>query len=214
MRRPRLVLADEHALFLEGLQRILQPEYQILAMATDGEILVKAAKQNRPNIVITEVMLPVLDGITAIRHIKNKLPHTLGVFVTRVSEPKTLAEAIRIGASGYLSKNCSATELLGAMREIVNGKSYITPLITDDVFSAVRSGSFDVETLNINERQRQIVQLIVEGRALKEIAELLRISPKTVEFHKYRLMKSLSLRTTAQLIHFAITHGIASPSLG
>jgi DNA-binding NarL/FixJ family response regulator len=208
MRRPRVVVADEHALMLEGLQHILQSEFDIVGSARDGRALIDLVIKLRPDLVLTETTLPLLSGIQAVTRIKKKLPRIHAVFVTRHSDRQRLAEAVRAEASGYLLKTCSGLELIAALREVLSGHSYITPQITSDLFSTFRESVPNPSTFKMTQRQREILQLIVEGHQFKDIAALLNISRKTVEYHKYTLMHGLGIRTNTQLIQYAIDNGL------
>jgi DNA-binding NarL/FixJ family response regulator len=209
MRRPRLVLADEHKLVLEGLQRILETEFEITGVARDGRTLVDIATKLQPDVVLTETTLPLLNGIEAVIRIRKKLPRIQAIFLTRHSDRQRLSHALRAGASGYLVKDCSGNEVRTAIREVFSGRSYITPLMTADLFSSFRESVRGSRQAELTERQREILQLVVEGHSLKDIAALLHISRKTVEFHKYGLMQALGVRTNIQLLQYAMEAGLA-----
>jgi DNA-binding NarL/FixJ family response regulator len=195
---------------LEGLQHILQSEFEIVSTACDGRTLVNLALKLRPDLVLTETTLPLLNGIQAVTRIKKKLPRVHAVFLTRHLDRQRLGEAVIAQASGYLLKTCSGAEVIAAIKEVLSGRSYVTPKITSDLFSTFRQNVRDPEAFRLTDRQREILQLIVEGRSFKDIATLLNISRKTVEYHKYTLMHGLGLRTNTQLIQYAIDHGFAS----
>ena len=214
MRQPRAVLADEHALVLEGFQLIVGSEVEVVGTARDGRTLVDVVYQLKPDLVLTEATLPLLSGIEAVARIRKRLPRTHAVFVTRQSDRQHLTAALRAGASGYLLKQCSGSERLAAVREIIAGRSYITPLITADLFSTFRESIAPAASADLTQRQREILQLIVEGHTIKEIAVVLNISRKTVEYHKYNLMQTLGIRTNTELLQYAITQGFEARTGG
>jgi DNA-binding NarL/FixJ family response regulator len=211
MEPPRIILADEHLLVLEGLQRILQPDFNVVGAVRDGRTLVDLAFKEKPDLVLTETSLPLLNGIEAVIRIKRAVPTVHALFITRHVDRQHLSAALQSGASGYLTKDCSGSEVIAAIREILAGRCYITPLITADLFSTFREKLQSSPVASPTERQREVLQLIVEGHSLKTIASLLHISKKTVEYHKYTLMQELGLHTNTQLIQYAIDHGIAAP---
>ena len=208
----RSVLADEHGLVLEGLQLIVQSELDVVGTARDGRTLVDLVYKLRPDLVLTELTLPLLSGAEAAVRIKKKLPRTHVVFLTRHLDRHHLTAGLRAGASGYLVKDCTAAEVVLALREIVSGRSYITPLVTADLFSTFRENVREGGTSKLTSRQREILQLLAEGHAIKQIAVMLNISPKTVEYHKYNLMGTIGVKTNAQLFQYAIRHGFDTGS--
>jgi DNA-binding NarL/FixJ family response regulator len=212
MRRPRLVLADEHTLVLEGLEYILRSDFDIVGVARDGRALVDLASRQQPDVVVTEATLPLLNGIEAVKRIRKRRPGIHAVFVTRHADREHLNEALRAGASGYLVKDCSGSEVIAALREVLRGRSYITPLMTADLFSSFRESLRANPRRDLTERQREVLQLVVEGHSLKDIAAILQISRKTVEFHKYGLMQMLGVRTNLQLLQYAIDAGLTQPA--
>jgi DNA-binding NarL/FixJ family response regulator len=195
---------------LEGLQYILQGEFEVIGTARDGRSLVDLTLKLRPDLILTETTLPIINGIQAVTRIKKKLPRVHAVFITKHLDRQRLSEAVLAQASGYLLKTCSGAELIAALKEILSGRSYITPQITSDLFSTFRDNIRDAESFHLTDRQREVLQLIVEGRPFKEIASVLNISRKTVEYHKYTMMQGLGLRTNTQLIQYAIDHGFTS----
>ncbi len=205
--RPRLVLADDHGLMLEGLRRILEPEHEIIGAVTDGRALLETAKTLNPDMVLLDISMPLLNGIEAAVRLSKELPHIRIVVVSMHTDPDYVRAAFDSGASAYVLKRSAADELKIAIREVMSGKTYISPGIatTGDGISmnlaSIRS--------ELTPRQREVLQLIAEGRIAKEIAALLGISVKTVEFHKTSISQALGLRTTAELIRYAIERGIA-----
>jgi DNA-binding NarL/FixJ family response regulator len=209
MMRPRVLLADDHTLLLEAFQRLLTDECEVVGMVSDGRALLAAADKLRPDIVVVDVAMPLLNGLDAARQLKQVLPETRIVFLTMNEDPDLAAEAFRAGASGYLLKRSAASELLTAIREVMRHRSYVTPLITSDlVGSMLRGADASRSRQHLTTRQREVVQLLAEGHSMKEVAAILNIAPRTVAFHKYRIMEQLNMKTTADLIQFAIKHHI------
>jgi DNA-binding NarL/FixJ family response regulator len=212
MAKPRILLADDHALILEGFRRILEGQYELVGTANDGRSLVEAAKKLQPDIVILDVSMPQLNGIDAAVQIRKLCPQSKIIVVTMHADTDYVRSAFEAGASAYVLKRSAVDELEQAIRAVLAGHSYITPLITRellDVFLATtpdKSGGAHALTL----RQREVLQLLAEGRTAKEIANTLNISSRTVEFHKGQMLTQLNLQTTADLIKYAVTHGIVA----
>jgi DNA-binding NarL/FixJ family response regulator len=209
MTRPRVILADDHTLLLEAFQKLLIDECDVVATASDGRALLTAATNLRPDVVVVDISMPLLNGIDAARQIKLALPATRIVFLTMNEDPDLAAEAFRAGASGYLLKRSAASELQTAIREVMKQRSYVTPLVTEGLMGSMLRGpdGHHVEQ-QLTPRQREVVQLVAEGHSMKEVGHILNIAPRTVAFHKYRIMEQLNIRTTAELIQFAIKHHI------
>lgn len=209
MKRPRLLLADDHAIVAEGLRKLLEPECDVVGMVGDGRALVREALNHRPDIVIVDVAMPLLNGIEAARQIHTLLPKTKLVFVTMYTDATFAAEAFNAGASGYLLKRSAASELMRAIRLVLSGGRYVAPELPAEVDGGVKL-RHQQPSGHLTGRQREVLQLVAEGRAVKEIGHLLGISTKTVEFHKSRIMARLEIHTTAELTKYAIAHGIVS----
>lgn len=207
MRRPQIVLGDEHALVLEGIQRIIEADVDVVGTACDGRTLVEVAKARKPELVLTEISLPLLSGIEAITRIRRKLARTRAVILTKYKDREHIAAALDAGAAGYLIKDCPGSELLTGIREVLSGRSYITPLVTSDLFSTFRERLGEAAPAVMTERQRDVLQLLVESYGMDEIGALLNISRKTVEYHKCKLMETLGVENRSQLLQYAITHG-------
>jgi DNA-binding NarL/FixJ family response regulator len=205
----RVLLADDHTLLLDALQKLLESEVEVVGTVSDGRALLTAVRKLKPDIVIVDVGMPLLNGIDATRQIKQLFPEISVIVVTMNEDPDVAAEAFRAGASGYVLKRSAASELITAIREALKKRSYVTPLVTEGlVESMMRStGSMDSAS-QLTPRQREIVQLVAEGKSMKEIAAILDIAPRTVAFHKYRIMEQLHFKTTAELIQYAIRHHI------
>jgi DNA-binding NarL/FixJ family response regulator len=209
MSRPRVLLADDHTLLLEALQKLLVDDCDIVGAVSDGRALLTEASRLRPDVVVVDVAMPLLNGIDAARQLKELLPDTRIIFLTMNEDPDLAAEAFRAGASGYLLKRSAASELQTAIREVMKRRSYVTPLVTEGLFGSILHWRDSGQaTPQLTSRQREVIQLVAEGHSMKEVAAILNITPRTVAFHKYRIMEHLKIRTTAELIQFAIKNHI------
>ncbi len=209
MRRTRILLADDHTLLLEAFQRLLADEYDVVGTVSDGRALVEETARLRPDVVLVDVSMPLLNGIDAARQLKAIAPETRIIFLTMNEDPDLAAEAFRAGASGYLIKRSAASELMTAIQEVLRSRSYVTPLITKGLMgSMLQSRGTEGPSRSLTPRQREVVQLVAEGHSMKQVAGILNIAPRTVAFHKYRIMEQLNLGTTAELIQFAIRRHI------
>jgi DNA-binding NarL/FixJ family response regulator len=210
MKKLRIVLGDDHALILDGLRAALQPEFEIAGEAKDGKALVQVAERSRPDLVVLDISMPLLNGFESARQIKKNLPSTKLIFLSQHLNPAYLKQALKIGASGYVLKSGATEELQKAIATVMRGKIYVTPAFGEDVIAGLwnRSGEISNEAEELTDRQREILQLIVEGRANKEIADVLHVSIKTVEFHRARIMAKLGVRTVAELTKVALQQGL------
>lgn len=211
--RPRGVLADDHAIVTDGLRRLLESEYEIVAVAADGQALIESARTLRPDFVIADISMPLRSGIDAIREIKREFPQIAAICLTMHADRMYLAEALAAGAAGFVAKHAAAVELRQALRTVLRGGTYVSPLVGGGGPMrgrpyADRAGARALFKLTV--RQRQVLQLVAEGHTVREIARILNVVPKTVEFHKYRIIESLGLESSAAMIRFAIRHGIIS----
>ncbi len=215
MSKPRVLLADDHKILIEGLRGLLEPEFELVDTVEDGRELLAAVEKYQPDVIVADISMPLLNGVEAARHILRDNPRAKIIFLTMHSDVAYAAEAFRLGASGYLLKRSAAGELVTAIREVLKGGVYVTPPIAKAMMSKSLLGQ-PLEpsdpASSLTARQREVLQLVAEGRTIKEIASILNVSPKTVEFHKYRLMEQLNLRTTAELTQYAVKHGIVSPA--
>lgn len=213
MKKPRVLLADDHSLVLEGFRRILEEECDIVGTAEDGRALLESAARLKPHVVLLDISMPLLNGIDATRQLKRSLPEVKVIFVTMHADPAYLNEAFKAGASGYLLKRSAGSELTQAIHAVLGGNYFVTPLLTKGlVNSAIGDAPMPATRQSVlTPRQREVLQLVAEGKAVKEIAQLLNISPKTVEFHKAQIMEQLDLRTTAELTKYAMAHGLTTP---
>jgi DNA-binding NarL/FixJ family response regulator len=210
MSRPRVLLADDHTLVLDGFRKLLEDRCEIVGVAEDGRTLLRKAQELQPDIVTLDISMPQLNGIDAARKLKKILPRTKLIFVTMHADPAYVNEAFKAGASGYLLKRSAGSELLQAIQSALDGQCYVTPLVAKGLVKSVITGGrtavFKDEPLTA--RQREVLQLVAEGMTVKEIASTLNISPKTVEFHKSQIMTQLDLHTTAELTKYALVHGL------
>lgn len=208
--RARLVLADDHAIVTEGLRRLLEPEYEVVATATDGAALVRAARALRPDVVIADVSMPQLNGVDAVREIRRELPATRAIFLTMHADRTYLEEALEAGAAGFVVKHSASDEIREALAVVLRGRVYVSPAVESR--SGARAGEAPAPRAGrrLTPQQRRVVQLVAEGHTVKQIARMLALSPKTVEFHKYRVMRDLGLRSTAQLARYAMEHGLVT----
>lgn len=214
MSKPRVLLADDHSLVLEGFRRILADQCELVGMVEDGRALLEAADRLEPDIVILDVSMPLLNGIDAATQLKKLHPSIKIIFVTMHSDTDYVRSAFEAGASGYLLKRSAVDELEQAIRAVWAGHAYITPLIAKDLLDLLLTlrPAQGQQKKTLTFRQREVLQLLAEGRTVKDIAVRLKISTRTVEFHKAQVMEQLNLRTTADLIKYALTHGFLAPS--
>ena len=212
MKRARVLVADDHKILMEGLRGLLNPEFDLVGTAEDGRALLAAAEKLQPDVVILDISMPLLNGIEAARQLKQTQPDIKLVFLTMHPDVAFVREAFRAGASAYVLKRSAASELVRAIREALKGRAYLSPLVTQDTLDTFleRASRAEKSFAGLTTRQREVLQLVAEGRSIKEIAAILKVASKTVEFHKYRLMEELGLRTTAELTQYAIKHGIVS----
>ena len=215
MRRnlPRIVIADDHTLVAEACRKLLENEYEIVRTVSDGRALVRAVAELKPDLVIVDVAMPLLNGLDAGQQAKELSPSVKLIFLTMNHDADLAAEAFRRGASGYLLKTCAASELAIAVREVLRGKSYLSPMIAKDTVDfLLRQGKTLVEEgQRLTERQREVLQLLAEGKCMKEVAGVLNVATRTVAFHKYRIMEVLNAKSNAELVQYAIrNHLIAA----
>jgi DNA-binding NarL/FixJ family response regulator len=208
MAGPRVLLADDHNLLLGAFEKLLASECEIVGTASDGRTLVAEAQRLKPDVVILDIAMPLLNGLDAGRQIKQLRKSVKLVFVTMNEDSDLAAEAFRAGASAYLLKRSAASELLLAVREVMKGRSYVTPLVTEGLVGSFMDAANRKPSHDLTPRQREVLQLLAEGHSMKQVAALLNVTPRTVAFHKYRMMEQLNIRSSAELIQFAITHHI------
>jgi DNA-binding NarL/FixJ family response regulator len=212
MKRFTVLLADDHAIVIEGLRRILATNYEVIGVAENGRALLTTAEHLAPDVIVADVSMPLLNGIEAVRQIHKADQKPKIIFLSMHPDIVYVTEALRAGGSGYVLKSSAGIEILTAIRHALEGKTYVSPSIDRTALDAQikRDRRAHHRTDSLSRRQREVLQLGAEGRSTKEIAELLRVSPRTVEFHRYRLMETLGLHTTAELAQYAIKHRIVS----
>jgi DNA-binding NarL/FixJ family response regulator len=202
---PRVLLADDHVLLLGAFEKLLAADCNVVGQVSDGRALVAAAEQLKPDVIVLDIAMPLLNGLEAARQIKKKLSNVKLVFLTMNEDADLAAEAFRAGASAYLLKRSATSELPAAIREVMQGRSYITPLVADGLVGALIN---DAAPHQLTPRQREVLQLLAEGRSMKEVGSVLNLTPRTVAFHKYRMMEQLKVKSTAELIQYAVKHHI------
>jgi DNA-binding NarL/FixJ family response regulator len=212
MKKPRLLLADDHRIVLEGLRGILEPEFDIVGAVEDGRTLVAEADRLKPDVVVADISMPGLNGIDAAGQIRKIDARIKIVFLTMHADVSYASGAFEAGASGFVLKHSAPQELITAIREAMHGRTYVTPLIAGDLIGSYQKGSRQEGGLKaeLSPRQREVLQLLAEGKSTKEVAAVLNISPRTAEFHKYRMMEQLQIKTSAELVQFAVKHGLVS----
>ena len=209
MKRARIVLADDHSLLLGAFKSFLEPEFEVVGTFLDGRTLVENAKVLSPDVIVIDIGMPLMNGLSAGQRLKQDLPATKLIYLTMNQDPDLAAEAFKLGASGYLLKSSAASELAHAIREALIGRSYVTPLITEGmVGSFVQNLKRKKPTHKLTLRQKEVLQLLAEGRSMKEVAGILNVTPRTVAFHKYQMMEQLKVKSTAELIQFAVKQNI------
>ncbi|HKR21597.1 MAG TPA: response regulator transcription factor [Pyrinomonadaceae bacterium] len=211
MKRPRVVLADDHTLILEALKNLLESEFEVVGIFGDGRTLIEGAPALNPNVIVLDIGMPGMNGLNAGQRLKQEMPLVKLVYLTMNHDPDMAGEAFRLGASAYVLKNSAATELQNAIREVVRGGFYVTPLMTKGmVGSYVQNFKRRKSTSPLTLRQKEVLQLLAEGRSMKEVAFELNVSPRTVAFHKYTMMEHLKIRSNAELIEYAMRSSIVA----
>ena len=208
MVRPRVLLADNHALLLGAFEMLLSGDCDIVGQVSDGRALVAAAEELKPDIIVLDISMPILNGLEAARQIKHTVRGVKLVFVTMNEDPNLAADAFRAGASAYLLKQSAPSELLTAVREVIEGRSYVTPRITEGLMGSLIHRDESAPSHVLTARQREVLQLLAEGRTMKEVASLLHLTPRTVAFHKYRIMEQLNVKSSAELVQYAVKHHV------
>ena len=212
IKRPRVVIADDHAFVADACVKLLEPEFEVIGTFADGQALLAAVPELRPDVIVLDVGMPLMNGLEAGKRIKRLVRTVRIVYLTMNTDLGVAAEAFRGGASGYLLKTSAGSELVTAVREVLKGKQYVSPLVTNDVesfFLEIRVSDMGHEALT--NRQREVLQLLAEGRSMKEVAYILKLTPRTVAFHKYKIMERLRLRTNAELVQYAMQEHVIPP---
>lgn len=208
MSKPRVIIADDHTMLVEAFEKLLAPECDVVAKVADGRALLTAVNELKPDVVVLDLSMPLLNGLDAARQIKQSHPSVRLVFVTMNEDPDLAAQAFRIGGAAYLLKRSAGSELLTAIREAMRHRSYVTPLVTEGMLGSLMHTQSEPSTPQLTARQREVLQLLAEGKSMKEVASILNVAPRTVAFHKYRMMEQLKIRTNAELIQYAIRHHV------
>jgi len=212
VKKTSILLADDHTMVCAGLRRVLEPEYEVIGTVENGLKLLQVAADLKPELVILDVGMPLLNGLDAARELKKAMPSVKIIFLTMNPDCDIANEAIRIGISGYLLKTCQEEELLQAVRSALKGLSYISPSISQAIEeSFIRDPRSLTRPRHLTTRQVQIMQMLSEGQSMKDIAQILNISFRTVRFHKYQIMQELQIKNIAQLVQYAIKYGIITP---
>ena len=211
MTKPSILIADDHTLIVEAFRKLLEPQYDVVATVPDGRALLDVASKMRPDVIVVDIGMPLLNGLAAGQQLKKIMPRVKLVYVTMNEDPDVAAEAVEAGASVYLLKSSAASELLKGIHEALKGGSYITPRVRramDDSF--IRSPIRRAVPKKLTARQTEVLQLLAEGRSMKEVAAVLDLTPRTVAFHKYRIMEVIGARSNAELIQYAFKNHIAA----
>jgi len=213
MKKPRLLLADDHTILLEGLRALLAPEFEVVATAADGRAVLEAAERHQPDLILLDISMPGLNGIEAARRLKQSNPGAKLIILTMHADLSFVSAAFEAGVSGYVLKQSAATELVAALHDVDSGRRYVSSLIQKHLGTEMPAFLRRPKRLSadLTSRQREVLQLLAEGRVRKEIAQILGVSVKTVEFHKQKITEKLDIHTDAALTAYAIRHGIASP---
>ncbi|PYY03935.1 MAG: DNA-binding response regulator [Acidobacteria bacterium] len=211
MNKPTVLLADDHMMIAEAFRHLLEPQYHVIATVSDGRALLEAALELKPGVVVVGVGMPLLNGLSAGQQLKQRMRRTKLVYVTMNEDPDVAAEALRTGASAYLLKSSAASELLKSIHEVLRGGTYVTPKIKaliEDSF--IRSNKPKTAEKKLTPRQVEVLQLLAEGKTMKEVGSVLSLTARTVAFHKYRIMDVLNFRSNAELVQFALRNNILS----
>ena len=209
MKRARVILADDHNLLVDTFKAFLEPHFDVVGTFADGHRLVQGAPALQPDVIVLDVGMPIMNGLIAGQRLKQLLPRVKLIYLTMNQDPDVAAEAFRLGASGYLVKTSAASELVHAIKEVLLARSYVTPLMTKDmVGSFIQNFKRRKVRHELTLRQREVLQLLAEGRSMKEIAYHLNVTPRTIAFHKYTMMDQLDLKSSAELIQYAMKSSI------
>lgn len=201
--RIRILLADDHAMVVEGLRALLENSYEIVGVAADGRAMLEVACKLHPDVIVVDVSMPSLNGLDAAERLKTLLPDVKLVFLTMQDNSNLAAAALRLGAVGYVLKHSAASELMTAISAVLQGKSYVTPKLRPENW-AVREARAQQYSKELTPRQREVLQLLAEGRGMKEIAAILEVSNRTIMYHKYHIMQEFNLKNNADIVLFAI----------
>ena len=210
MKPPRVILADDHTMVLDALKNLIEPEFEVVGMFADGLALLERAPSLTPNVIVLDIAMPIMNGLNAGQQLKRLMPTVKLIYLTMNHDPDIASEAFRLGASAFLLKSSAGSELLHAIRSVVRGGIYVTPLMTKDmVGSVIQNFKRRKRTNPLTLRQKEVLQLLAEGRSMKEAAFILHVSPRTVAYHKYTMMDRLNIRSSAELIEYALRGAVA-----
>lgn len=206
MKRTRIILADDHTMLMDAVKSLLEPEYEVVGTFPNGEEVVKAAAQLAPDVVILDVCMPTCNGLIACARLRTMLPKVKIIFLTMNQDTDTAGEAFRCGANGYVLKTSAASELVAAIREVLHGGYFATPSLTEGMIGSFVQNFKKMKPANtLTARQKEVLQLLMEGRSMKQVACVLNITPRTVAFHKYSMMENLNISSSAELISYALS---------
>jgi DNA-binding NarL/FixJ family response regulator len=212
MKKPRILLADDHAIVVEGLQRLLAAEFDLIGVARDGREMIEMSLDAKPDLVVADVSMPLVNGIDALRRLRRDGCTAKVVFLTMHPDATFATRGFEAGASGYVLKHAASDELIEAIREALAGRTFVSPSLRTPALEEqlIRGDGHRTRSFELTPRQREVLQLLAEGRSAKEIGAILGISPRTAETHKYKMMDDLGLTTTAELVQYAIRHGLVT----
>jgi DNA-binding NarL/FixJ family response regulator len=209
MRLPTVLLADDHVVFTDGIVQLFQGRFDVVGTVADGSLLLDAVARLHPDVIVMDISMPKLSGLEALRQLKAKQDPTKVIFLTMHAEAKLAAEALRVGAKGFLVKESSGAELINAVDAVLQGRTYLTSALTEEVLALTASPA-DPAAVTLSARQREVLRLIVNGQRMKEIAATLNLSPRTVETIKYDMMRDLNLHSTAELVRYAVENRLVA----
>ena len=208
MNRTRILLADDHKMFAQGLRALLEDEFDLVGSVENGQALVDMAHELAPDVIVADISMPVLNGLDAVRQLKAQGVTAKVIFLTMHADDRLLAEAFRCGGTGYVLKQSAGEELILAIRQVLAGHKYVTPLLAREWAENVSKAIDHTKKVTLTPRQREVLQLVIEGCTMKEVASRMGISTRTAESHKYEMMEGLGVDSTAELIQYAIKLGM------
>jgi DNA-binding NarL/FixJ family response regulator len=209
MRLPTVLLADDHVVFTDGVVQLFQGRFDVVGTVADGSLLLDAVARLHPDVIVMDISMPKLSGLEALRQLKSKQDQTKVIFLTMHAEAKLAAEALRVGAKGFLVKESSGAELINAVDAVLQGRTYLTSALTEEVLALTASPA-DPAVVTLSARQREVLRLIVNGQRMKEIGATLNLSPRTVETIKYEMMRDLNVHSTAELVRYAVENRLVA----
>jgi DNA-binding NarL/FixJ family response regulator len=205
-KRPRILIADDHNLVAELCKKLLETDFDVVGVVADGRALVRAAGELKPDVIVVDVAMPILNGLDAGRQVKEMLPSVKLVYLTMNPDPEVAAEAFARGASGYLLKTCASSEMVLAVRDALRGKTYLSRGLSRDAIDCLRWQHNELvdENQRLTDRQREVLQLLAEGKVMKEVGGILSMTTRTVAYHKYRIMEVIGAKSNAELVKYAV----------